>query len=113
MANIIPIIFFVFIILFIIMFSSGFLFLIFTIKIRHHLKKYNHARWHDITYISGISGGSNPLRLFKYVYSNIDSEDEIVSSIKKKLRIFFKFDIIIFLLILLLIVIIFILSHTT
>jgi len=110
MSNIIPILFIILLILFLLLFFGCLLSLIFTIKLRYYLKKNNYLRWHEITTIANVSGGANPVRLFRYVYSDIDNEDQFIFNNKNKLRKFFNFSIFLFILILLLIFVYFILN---
>ena len=111
MMNIVQIIFVISLVLFISFFIVGLLLLIYTIKLRIYLKRNNHDHWINISTICGVSGGANPIQLIKYVFGNIDNQDQPIGGIKKKLRLLFKLGATIFVFIIILIFFVYITTY--
>lgn len=69
-------------------FCIGFLVFVQNARLYFYLRKNKYDRWRELTYtrVSG-TGGSNPIRWFGYLYSEVDNDDSCVLRFKDSIRL--------------------------
>ena len=64
---------------------------IYSHKLYSYLKQNNYDRWRELTSVGRYGPGlSNPIRGFKYIYSDQDNENERVLRLKDSIKIGFR-----------------------
>lgn len=71
----------------VVMAASGIYSSVYGYKLLHYLKRHNYSRWEEITSIGRFGPGLNsPLRVSKYLRSNLDNDDTRICAYKRFIK---------------------------
>lgn len=73
---------------------ASFLYLVDGYRLYRYLKTTNYRRWRDLTtFYKNPSNYFHPLKLFRYIYGELDNEDEQILRYKDSLKKHFRMSI--------------------
>lgn len=97
MQSILTALFIALVVFIILLFASFCYSFINNLKLIIYLKHNKYSTWQSITTIVETgSGGANPIKILKYIYSNHDDKDDVILKLKNNIKTGLKYSFFIF-----------------